>query len=194
MKTVYPLLSTLLAAPLLSSLAAASPLSNTVTHQIVFGDAEDATRLDPALRQGDLVDSMIAEAKASGQDLSAWGIDSAAPLTNEVGATIESVDLEDEIARARLIWEAALDNSKVSILPVSTASSLQDKAGAALDPPGSGWVWQSCGTGEEAAVLRELNVDPDPPVPGKNLTVRAKGTVNSPIRVSLSPLQSKRAY
>jgi len=186
MKATSSLLSVLLAAPLLSSLAASSPVSNTRTHQIVFADVEDATRLDSNLHQGDLVDSMIAEAKSKGQDLSSWGINTINDDQVVGQAFTESVDLDDQVAQAKLMWEAAMEDAVVSIQPVKAKATkvVHDSVNAKLDPPGSGWVWQACGSGQEAAVLHELNVDPDPPLAGKNLTVKAKGIVNSPIHVS----------
>jgi hypothetical protein len=202
MKTASPLLSVLLAAPLFTSLIAASPVSNTRTQQIVFADVEDATRLDSASRQGDLVDSMIMEAKAKGQDLSFWGIDTtndkedgSSSVSSGMGVpSLESIDLNDEVAKAKLMWEAAMENSLVSIQPVSASNSKaadqfkslkSHESVKAAGAPGSGWIWQACGSGQEAAVLQQLDVSPDPPLAGKNLTVKAKGIVHSPIHVRM---------
>jgi hypothetical protein len=180
-------LSALLAASLLSGLSASSPtLNKRSTQQIVLADVEDATRLDANLRQGDLVDSMIAEAKSKGQDLSAWGIPSTSDDDNDgrvFEQTTESVDVTDEIARAKLMWEAAMDTTTFSILPKKKASHLAVKPKTTV--PGSGWVWSLCGSGGEATVIKTLDVSPDPPQAGKNLTVHSTGYVNSPIHVSL---------
>ena len=182
-------LSALLAASLLSGLSASSPTLNKRSQQIVLADVEDATRMDTNLRQGDLVDSMIAEAKSKGQDLSAWGIPSASEDHDDVminfEQTTESIDLNDEIAKAKLMWEAALDTTTFSIMPKKATSSKI----ALTKPetvPGSGWVWSLCGSGGEATVIKTLDVTPDPPQAGKNLTVHSTGLVNSPIHVSAS--------
>ncbi|UZJ51286.1 hypothetical protein CBS101457_000606 [Exobasidium rhododendri] len=183
-------------------MATSTPVSNT--QQIVLADVEDATRLNPSHRQGDLVDSMIAEAKAKNQDLSAWGIDihegdeivrqkNSNDLAEHAESYIETVDLDDEMAKVKLMWEAALEDSLVTIQPIAAKvaeskpvskgrKNLFNSLMSKFNPPGSGWVWKNCGSGEEAAVLRELDVDPDPPVAGQNLTVSAKGIVTSPIR------------
>lgn len=178
-------LSLLLAAPLFSTLSASSPAPNPRSQQIVLADVEDATRLDSTLRQGDLIDSIIAEAESKGQDLSSWGIfspdDKVDSTISPSEPTIESVDLNDEAAKAKLMWEAAMENTIISIQPLKKVST---SVKATVTQPGSGWVWQACGSGQEAAVLQELNVKPDPPVAGQNLTVKAKGYVNSPIHVS----------
>ncbi|SNX87684.1 related to phosphatidylglycerol/phosphatidylinositol transfer protein [Melanopsichium pennsylvanicum] len=53
---------------------------------------------------------------------------------------------------------------------------------SALDPvPGQGWQWASCGTGDEVVDVDSIVVSPDPPVPGQNLTVRAKGTIKDEV-------------
>ncbi|CAO1618894.1 unnamed protein product [Parajaminaea phylloscopi] len=50
-------------------------------------------------------------------------------------------------------------------------------------PPGGsgGWVWSSCGQPSDAVEVQSIEVSPDPPVPGQNLTVKAKGIVKSRI-------------
>lgn len=50
--------------------------------------------------------------------------------------------------------------------------------------PGQGWQWASCGTGDEIVDVDSIVVSPDPPVPGQNLTVRAKGTIKDEVSVS----------
>ncbi|GAK66636.1 phosphatidylglycerol/phosphatidylinositol transfer protein [Moesziomyces antarcticus] len=53
---------------------------------------------------------------------------------------------------------------------------------SAWDPtPGGGWQWSSCGTGDEVVSVDSIVVSPDPPVPGQNLTVRAKGTIKDEV-------------
>ncbi|SAM85015.1 related to phosphatidylglycerol/phosphatidylinositol transfer protein [Ustilago bromivora] len=47
--------------------------------------------------------------------------------------------------------------------------------------PGQGWQWASCGTGVEIVDVESILVSPDPPIPGQNLTVRAKGTVKDEV-------------
>lgn len=182
-------LSALLAASLLSGLSASSPTLNPRSQQIVLADVEDATRLDAGQRQGDLVDSMIAEAKAKGQDLSAWGIpsdDSNNKVDRIIEQTTESVDLEDEVARAKIMWEAAMDTTVFSILPKKVDAFEASRVSTSSNSvqPGSGWVWSLCGSGGEAAIIKQLDVSPDPPQAGKNLTVHSTGIVNYPIHVS----------
>ena len=50
--------------------------------------------------------------------------------------------------------------------------------------PGQGWQWSSCNTGDEIVDVDSIVVSPDPPVPGQNLTVRAKGTLKDEVSVS----------
>lgn len=54
----------------------------------------------------------------------------------------------------------------------------------APSPPGGGWVWSSCGQSQDAVIVQDIKVTPDPPRPGQNLTVHAKGIVNSKLEVS----------
>lgn len=56
-----------------------------------------------------------------------------------------------------------------------------------LDGPGGGWQWANCGTGEEVVSVESIVVSPDPPVPGQNLTVRAKGTIKDEVSVRICP-------
>ncbi|KAF7290154.1 ML domain-containing protein [Mycena indigotica] len=41
----------------------------------------------------------------------------------------------------------------------------------------SEWSWVDCGTETDVVHLRSLDISPDPPVPGKELTVKVNGTV-----------------
>lgn len=50
--------------------------------------------------------------------------------------------------------------------------------------PGGGWVWSSCGQPDDVVEVKSIDVSPDPPVPGKNMTVKARGIVKSTIKVS----------
>ncbi|KAJ9122228.1 hypothetical protein QFC22_001647 [Naganishia vaughanmartiniae] len=40
-----------------------------------------------------------------------------------------------------------------------------------------GWSWTDCGLATDAVQIKEINVNPDPPAPGKNLTVNVKAEV-----------------
>jgi len=43
------------------------------------------------------------------------------------------------------------------------------------------WSWSSCGTPDDIVEVTSLEVSPDPPEPGKNLTVNVQGTVKQQI-------------
>ncbi|PWN49531.1 hypothetical protein IE53DRAFT_306603, partial [Violaceomyces palustris] len=47
--------------------------------------------------------------------------------------------------------------------------------------PGSGWTWSSCNSGDEIVEVESIAITPDPPRPGQNLTVIAKGVVSEEI-------------
>ncbi|CAO1629793.1 unnamed protein product [Sympodiomycopsis kandeliae] len=47
--------------------------------------------------------------------------------------------------------------------------------------PGGGWIWSTCGQDDDLITVEKIAVSPDPPVPGKNLTVTAKGIVKGAI-------------
>lgn len=51
-------------------------------------------------------------------------------------------------------------------------------------PSPGGWVWKSCGEETDAVEVKSIEVSPDPPKPGQNLTVTASGIVKSRIEVS----------
>ena len=59
--------------------------------------------------------------------------------------------------------------------------------------PGSGWVWQSCALENEAVNVDSIDVTPDPPKPGKNMTVHGKGVVKSLVDVRTRSLASQFA-
>lgn len=66
----------------------------------------------------------------------------------------------------------------------SAAASPAFWPGQPNDPPGGGgWVWSSCGSPDDLVTVEAIAVSPDPPVPGKNLTVTAKGIVKGAIEV-----------
>ncbi|EST08603.1 MD-2-related lipid-recognition domain protein [Kalmanozyma brasiliensis GHG001] len=65
--------------------------------------------------------------------------------------------------------------------PQAESHSGKTKASAWEPTPGQGWQWASCGTGDEVVDIDSIVVSPDPPVPGQNLTVRAKGTVKDEV-------------
>lgn len=56
---------------------------------------------------------------------------------------------------------------------------------------GGGWVWSSCGQPDDLITVEDIKVSPDPPVPGKNMTVTAKGTVKGAIEVSKEVLTQR---
>ncbi|KAJ7024491.1 putative vacuole protein [Mycena alexandri] len=43
------------------------------------------------------------------------------------------------------------------------------------------WSWSDCGLPTDAILLKSIEVSPDPPAPGKNLTITVKGTANQRI-------------
>ncbi|PWN30514.1 hypothetical protein BDZ90DRAFT_207574, partial [Jaminaea rosea] len=44
------------------------------------------------------------------------------------------------------------------------------------------WVWSSCGQPDDVVEVKSIDVSPDPPVPGKNMTVKARGVVKRTIK------------
>jgi hypothetical protein len=50
-------------------------------------------------------------------------------------------------------------------------------------PAPGGWVWKSCGDDGDAVEVTSIQVSPDPPKPGQNLTVVASGIVKKEIKV-----------
>ncbi|ORY78070.1 ML domain-domain-containing protein [Leucosporidium creatinivorum] len=40
------------------------------------------------------------------------------------------------------------------------------------------WDWVDCGEPTDVIQIKSLEISPDPPVPGKNLTIKASGTVS----------------
>lgn len=204
-----PLLRMLVAAPLLaSSLIHALPSGSQEYHhqasplhrrdepqQLVLADAESALGTDQStVREPDLVEMMLADAQSKGMDLSQWGVKESDVADEGLEqfirpTTKESVNLDDEAERLALLAEAAAEDTLAWIQPVVEDAEHAIDQGldiAAPEPdkkmqPGSGWIWNVCGTRQEAVVLQEINVKPDPPIAGQNLTVYAKGTVNADI-------------
>ncbi|EPQ28113.1 uncharacterized protein PFL1_04440 [Pseudozyma flocculosa PF-1] len=66
---------------------------------------------------------------------------------------------------------------------IAFSAPAPDNAPAKLvpPPPGGAWTWQSCGAGGEIVDVQSIEVSPDPPKPGQNLTVRAKGTISEEV-------------
>ncbi|GHJ87112.1 hypothetical protein NliqN6_3514 [Naganishia liquefaciens] len=64
---------------------------------------------------------------------------------------------------------------------VSWGASVVGKELAGLAGEGmgtmGGWWWEDCGLTTDAVQIKEINVNPDPPAPGKNLTVNVKADV-----------------
>lgn len=176
----------LLLAPLLisSTLSVALPSDS---QQLVFG-GNQGDGYESNGRQGDFVDVMLSEAKKTGIDISQWEKN-----LQDRPTTKESVDLNDEMAKATLMAEAMAEDTLVWIQPkikeaeesmIEIMESFEESDPEPITTqtqPGSGWIWEVCGSRQEAVVLKEINVKPDPPVPGQNLTVYAKGIVNEDI-------------
>lgn len=94
------------------------------------------------------------------------------------------VDILNAEAREKLLAEAKEEDTVLNILPIGlVAPPAQSKAWNA-GPPGSGWAWSDCGLPDDAVSVQSIEVSPDPPVPGQNMTVTARGTVKEEIRVS----------
>ncbi|KAG6816505.1 hypothetical protein H0H87_005507, partial [Tephrocybe sp. NHM501043] len=46
----------------------------------------------------------------------------------------------------------------------------------------SSWEWSDCGSPDDVIEIKSVKVSPDPPVPGKNMTVEVSGYVSSTIK------------
>lgn len=189
---------TLFLAPLLisSTLSVALPFDS---QQLVLGGGgggNEGENEDGLIRQPDFVDIMLSEAKKTGIDTSMWEEEEQQDRSRPT--TKESVDLNDEMQKAALMAEAKAEDSLVWIQPtikgyadeiVEETMNKVEELNEVVEShtpntstqPGSGWIWEVCGSRQEAVVLKEINVKPDPPVPGQNLTVYAKGIVNEDI-------------
>lgn len=154
------------------------------SHQLVLGEAQSATQRDPMQTEPDFVDLIVAEAHESGRldelvDKFGFSLEdikvsmSLRPLREESLSNME-VDLDNQMEKAKLMAEAAAEDTLAWIQPVESPPE-------AKNGPGSGWIWSVCGSQQEAVVLKSVDVKPDPPIPGQNLTVHATGTVNHDI-------------
>lgn len=80
---------------------------------------------------------------------------------------------------------------------VAKLSSVADKLWPPSTPPsptpGGGWVWSSCGALSDPVQIESISVSPDPPVPGKNMTVTAKGHLSGTLEVSSESKGRKRS-
>lgn len=80
---------------------------------------------------------------------------------------------------------------------VAKLSSVADKLWPPSTPPsptpGGGWVWSSCGAPSDPVQIESISVSPDPPVPGKNMTVTAKGHLSGTLEVSSEGKGRKRS-
>lgn len=190
----------LLAAPLLAARLAAPAALPQQHQQMVLGGSDGSAKA----QEPDFVDVLVAEAEAAGRtdelmekwgfsaedikvSMSAWKpVAKGSSKKKTAGAAKHAVleaGLGDASERAKLLAEAAADDALVWIQPTAPSSPHAPSHGdaSASDGPGSGWVWNVCGSGQEGVVLHTLDVAPDPPVAGKNLTVHATGTVHTDI-------------
>ncbi|KAJ3719838.1 ML domain-containing protein [Lentinula raphanica] len=60
--------------------------------------------------------------------------------------------------------------SLLSQLPFTTSNELSDK-----------WSWSDCGLETDPVRIQNIEISPDPPIPGKALTVTVTGTANEVI-------------
>lgn len=105
-------------------------------------------------------------------------------------------DNDDDVVQVAQPAESHREPDFVDILEAEAAhlaaAAKQDHAERphAFWPPSTlpsgtgGWVWSSCGQPGDAVQVQSIEVSPDPPVPGKNLTIKAKGFVTERIEVS----------
>lgn len=187
----------LVAAPLLAATLSSSAV--IPQGQVVLGGHGDSQGAVAApTREPDFVDQIVAEAAAAGRtdelmekwgfrpedikvSMSAWRPVQKGKAKGQAAASSLAADLTDAAERAKLMAEAAAEDALVSIQPVADEASQAAKDAAHAMQPGSGWIWNVCGSRQEAVVLHTLDVQPDPPVAGKNLTVHGTGTVHNEI-------------
>ncbi|KAK0520828.1 hypothetical protein OC835_007082 [Tilletia horrida] len=74
---------------------------------------------------------------------------------------------------------AAASSSSASAAAAGAAQG--SSVGSILDGGGKAWTWRSCGSPDDLVDVHSISVSPDPPQPGKNMTVRASGTVKERI-------------
>ena len=189
----------LIAAP---ATAAPSSVSNSLfsrSEQLIFGGSSSSS-IKESNRQPDFVEVLQNQAEAAGLDLD-FGLDHTAQKANEAafqaalkaaeettdekedteeewGSLLPSGDLEEIEAKA----EAA---SHAAEMYASAAASKALKTATTTMEPGSGWIWKACEPSEQADGLaiqvNSIDVTPDPPKPGQNLTVNASGIVKSTV-------------
>jgi len=72
----------------------------------------------------------------------------------------------------------------VSANPPAFVNQALGVASSYLDGPRaqSKWSWESCGEDSDPIVINEIQVSPDPPEVGEDLTVTVTGTANEPIQ------------
>lgn len=197
MKSTFSLLlSSIL---LSSSLTLAAPTQDA---QLVFGSTKSSTR-DPDFV--DILDSqsfknkleeLLHDAESVSSNLVSESYNKAADLSNEaeVEALILAASLEDKAMNILPVPQNSQSGQNKLKFPSKNDVSFSDtpiwgafKSMNIMDaptPPGGGWVWSSCGQSSDAVQVQDIRVSPDPPRPGQNLTVHAKGIVNSKIEVS----------
>ncbi|KAL7413758.1 ML domain-containing protein [Mrakia frigida] len=61
------------------------------------------------------------------------------------------------------------------------AQTTLSSSASSLFSPGGSWSSEDCGEEGDAVILESIDISPDPPIPGQNLTVTVKGVVVSPI-------------
>lgn len=114
----------------------------------------------------------------------------AAPLLATAVVVASPLSLNN--ARQQVFAPAAQSDTQVhDFVDVLLAEAAQANKQGPVDAlrtmvtaPG-GWAWTSCGDEGDAVDVKSISVSPDPPQPGKNLTVVASGTVRKEVKVSL---------
>ncbi|KAI6132762.1 ML domain-containing protein [Pisolithus croceorrhizus] len=79
-----------------------------------------------------------------------------------------------------------LSLSLLSLLAGSAFSVIVPEQEVILDTPArtmEGWSYTDCGLPTDVVQIKSISVFPDPPKPGKNLTLTAVGTVNQVVEV-----------
>lgn len=99
-----------------------------------------------------------------------------------VAVTLASLSLASQVLAWGCIGKDC--TQAANQIAFSAPEAVKSEAPAWGPTPGQGWQWASCGTGDEIVDVESIVVSPDPPVPGQNLTVRAKGTVKDEVSVS----------
>ncbi|KAI6162257.1 ML domain-containing protein [Pisolithus thermaeus] len=79
-----------------------------------------------------------------------------------------------------------LSLSLLSLLASSAFSAIVPEQEVILDTPArttEGWSYTDCGLPTDVVQIKSISVFPDPPKPGKNLTLTAVGTVKQVVEV-----------